>query len=92
MSCFLRMVVAEPMIAALGRSLDFSFNSIRHISNIQSLGQLRMLYFVQNKISRVRPNDFAGSIAIHLRSLELGGNRLRVSSASLETAALLASS
>ncbi|PWN40922.1 L domain-like protein [Ceraceosorus guamensis] len=58
-------------------TLDYSFNSIRHISHLQELGHLRTLYFVQNKISRVRPGDLEGSIATNLRSLELGGNRLR---------------
>lgn len=58
-------------------SLDLSFNNIHHISNISHLGQCKTIYFVQDKISRVRPDDFQGPIASSLQSLELGGNRLR---------------
>lgn len=36
------------------------------------------MYFVQNKIARLRPSDLQPPIANSLRSLELGGNRLRV--------------
>lgn len=35
------------------------------------------MYLVQNKIATVRPTDFTGPISMSLRSLELGGNRLR---------------
>ncbi|CCF53620.1 hypothetical protein NDA11_006114 [Ustilago hordei] len=58
-------------------SLDLSFNNIHHISNVSHLGQCKELFFVQNKISRVRPDDLDGAIAGSLQSLELGGNRLR---------------
>lgn len=58
-------------------SLDLSFNNIHHISNVSHLGQCKTLYFVQNKISRVRPDDLQGPISNSLESLELGGNRLR---------------
>lgn len=58
-------------------SLDLSFNNIHHISNVSHLGQCRTIYFVQNKISKVRPDDLKGPIADSLESLELGGNRLR---------------
>lgn len=59
------------------RVLDLSFNNIRHVSRITHLGRCHTLYLVQNKIARVRPTDFAGPISVSLRSLELGGNRLR---------------
>ncbi|PWZ00805.1 WD40 repeat-like protein [Testicularia cyperi] len=58
-------------------SLDLSFNNIHHISNVSHLGKLQTIYFVQNKISKVRPDDLRGPIAESLSSLELGGNRLR---------------
>lgn len=60
------------------RSLDYSFNSIRHISHLNHLANMHTLYFVQNKISRVRADDLTGPIGVNLRSLELGGNKLRV--------------
>ncbi|SNX83423.1 probable SDS22 - protein phosphatase 1, regulatory subunit 7 [Melanopsichium pennsylvanicum] len=58
-------------------SLDLSFNNIHHISNVNHLGQCKTIYFVQNKISRVGPDDLKGPISDSLQSLELGGNRLR---------------
>ncbi|CDR87134.1 probable SDS22-protein phosphatase 1, regulatory subunit 7 [Sporisorium scitamineum] len=58
-------------------SLDLSFNNIHHITNVSHLAQCKTIYFVQNKISRVRPQDLQGPIAESLESLELGGNRLR---------------
>lgn len=59
------------------RSLDYSFNNIKHISDIAHLAKLDTLYFVQNKISHIREDDFEGPIQKSLTSLELGGNRLR---------------
>ncbi|WFD26280.1 protein phosphatase regulatory subunit Sds22 [Malassezia nana] len=59
------------------RILDLSFNNIRHVSRVTHLGRCHTLYLVQNKIARLRPTDFSGPIAVSLRSLELGGNRLR---------------
>ncbi|KAN0061639.1 protein phosphatase regulatory subunit Sds22 [Thecaphora frezii] len=58
-------------------TLDLSFNNIHHIANVAHLGRCKTLYFVQNKISKVRPDDLRGPIAESLTSLELGGNRLR---------------
>lgn len=57
--------------------LDLSFNNIRHISRVSHLAKCHTLYFVQNKIASVRPTDLQAPIAHSLRSLELGGNRLR---------------
>lgn len=65
--------------SSLHRSLDLSFNSIRHISHLSHLANLHTLYLIQNKISRVRPDDLAPPLGASLRSLELGGNKLRVS-------------
>jgi len=66
------------------RSLDLSFNSIKHISSISHLSNCSVVYFVQNKISKVREGDLASPLGDVLTSLELGGNRLRVSSGSLK--------
>ncbi|WFD32273.1 protein phosphatase regulatory subunit Sds22 [Malassezia sp. CBS 17886] len=57
--------------------LDLSYNSIRHVSRVSQLGHCHTLYLVQNKVTRVREGDLKGPIAGSLRSLELGGNRLR---------------
>ncbi|CAD6984608.1 unnamed protein product [Tilletia controversa] len=48
-----------------------------HVSNVSHLSRCHTLYFVQNKIGRIREEDFQGPIAESLTSLELGGNRLR---------------
>lgn len=47
------------------------------MSHVAHFERLRNLYFVQNKISRVRETDFDGPIQHTLINLELGGNRLR---------------
>lgn len=59
------------------KSLDLSFNALRHASNLSPLAKLTHLYLVQNKIARVRPGDFVAPLSHSLVSLELGGNRLR---------------
>lgn len=41
------------------------------------LAKLHTLYLVQNKIVHVRPVDVAPPLQFSLRSIELGGNRLR---------------
>lgn len=53
-----------------------SFNNVRHVSRISHLS-CHTLYFVQNKIAKIRPDDFQAPLSLSLRSLELGGNRLR---------------
>lgn len=73
------VIVRALSMLTLYRSLDFSFNSIRHISHLSHLAKLHTLYLVQNKISRVRPGDLDVPLGSNLKSLELGGNRLRVS-------------
>lgn len=56
-------------------SLDLSFNLLRHVPDgIAQLPALRTVYFVQNKITKISGLEFSGAT---LRSLELGGNRIR---------------
>jgi len=55
--------------------LDLSFNLLRAVPD--GLGQLQelcTLYFVQNRISTISNLEFS----VNLRSLELGGNKIRV--------------
>ncbi|KAJ8589004.1 L domain-like protein [Rhizopogon salebrosus TDB-379] len=55
--------------------LDLSFNLLRHVPEALShLHSLKTVYFVQNKISKITG---LGSVGATLRSLELGGNRIR---------------
>jgi protein phosphatase 1 regulatory subunit 7 len=56
------------------KSLDLSFNKIKHIKNVDHLSQLTDIYFVQNRISQIQGLDGLAK----LRNLELGGNRIRV--------------
>lgn len=58
----------------IDRSLDLSFNKIRHIENLECLKNLTNLYFVQNKITKV---ENLGHLT-KLINLELGANRIRV--------------
>jgi protein phosphatase 1 regulatory subunit 7 len=55
------------------RSLDLSFNNIKHIKRVAQCTELTDLYFVQNKISTIENLEGLSK----LRNLELGGNRLR---------------
>lgn len=58
------------------RVLDVSFNLLRAIPTvIATLPALETVYFVQNKIVRIEGLSAVGRT---LRSLELGGNRIRV--------------
>lgn len=56
------------------RSLDLSFNKIKHIKNVSHMVGLTDLYFVQNKISKIEGLEGLSK----LRNLELGANRIRV--------------
>jgi protein phosphatase 1 regulatory subunit 7 len=57
--------------------LDLSFNLLKAIpETLQHLSSLETVFFVQNKISKIAGLHSLAS----LRSLELGGNRIRVSS------------
>jgi Leucine-rich repeat (LRR) protein len=71
------------------RSLDFSFNNLRSLllppshaaaatPPLEALAKLEQVYLIQNKISRIEGLTGPG-LAQNLRSLELGGNRIRVS-------------
>ena len=56
--------------------LDLSFNNLKHIpKTLDKLTSLRTIYFVQNRIAHISGLEGVGRT---LRSLELGGNRLRV--------------
>jgi Leucine-rich repeat (LRR) protein len=58
------------------RILDLSFNLLRSVPEVfLSLHSLDTVYFVQNKITTISNLQNLTS----LRSLELGGNRIRVS-------------
>lgn len=56
------------------RSLDLSYNKIKHIKRVDHLKKLDHLYFVQNKISRIEGLDGLSNLTY----LELGANRIRV--------------
>ena len=63
------------------RVLDLSFNNIKHVpQSLHRLTSLRTIYFVQNRISHIENLNGLGNT---LRSLELGGNKIRVSIALL---------
>ena len=56
--------------------LDLSFNLLKAIPDtLHHLSSLKTVYFVQNRISRISGLQGVGAT---LRSLELGGNKLRV--------------
>ncbi|KAF3992466.1 hypothetical protein FT663_00746 [Candidozyma haemuli var. vulneris] len=54
------------------KNLDFSFNKIKNIKNIDNLVELENLYFVQNKIKEIKGIETLQK----LRNLELGGNKV----------------
>ncbi|PAV16652.1 hypothetical protein PNOK_0827200 [Pyrrhoderma noxium] len=57
--------------------LDFSFNLLRSIPDcLNHFPSLHTIFFVQNKISHISPGSLS-SVGRTLRSLELGGNRIR---------------
>lgn len=56
------------------KSLDLSFNKIKHIKNISHLKKLTELFFVQNKITRIEGLEDLRLI----KNLELGANKIRV--------------
>jgi len=57
------------------KSLDLSFNKIKHIKRVNHLTGLTDLYFVQNKISKIEGLEGLDK----LTNLELAANRIRVS-------------
>jgi protein phosphatase 1 regulatory subunit 7 len=60
------------------RSLDLSFNNIRHPPNLPSLTKVKVMYLVQNKIAKVEAGELDWC-SNTITSIELGGNRIRVS-------------
>ncbi|WVQ73241.1 hypothetical protein IAR50_002807 [Cryptococcus sp. DSM 104548] len=58
-------------------SVDLSFNNLRHPPKLVSLKKVDTLYLIQNKISRVEEGELDWC-ADTMKSLELGGNRIRV--------------
>jgi len=56
--------------------LDLSYNKIKRIKNVKHLKKLREVFFVQNGISRIAELDGLENLV----SLELGANKIRVSS------------
>lgn len=54
------------------KNLDFLFNNIKNIRNLDTLTQLQNLYFVQNNIKVIKNLD----TLINLKNLELGGNKI----------------
>ncbi|KIY68170.1 L domain-like protein [Cylindrobasidium torrendii FP15055 ss-10] len=68
------LLLSSPQMKNL-RTLDLSFNLIKAVPpTISSLSSLETVYFVQNKISKIGTEL---SACTRLRSLELGGNRIR---------------
>lgn len=56
--------------------LDLSFNLLKAIpGTLHHLSSLRTVYFVQNRFTKISGLQGVGAT---LRSLELGGNKLRV--------------
>lgn len=55
------------------RTLDLSFNKIKHIKNISTLTSLTELYFVQNRITKIESLDSL----VNLTMIELAANRIR---------------
>jgi len=57
-------------------TLDLSFNLLKAVPDtLEKLTSLKTIYFVQNRITKISGLSGVGST---LRSLELGGNRIRV--------------
>lgn len=60
--------------------LDLSFNSIREMVNLaQWCPLLEEVYLAQNKLRKIQGLEGL----VHLRTLDLGANRIRVSAATL---------
>lgn len=66
------------LILFVVRSLDLSYNNIKHLPSLTTQKHIHTIYFVQNKISKIEPGQLDWA-ADSLKSLELGGNRIRVS-------------
>ena len=68
----------HPSCPASLSTLDLSFNNVRHVPNLPSQHYIDTLYLVQNKIAEVEAGELDWAAA-SMKSLELGGNRLRAS-------------
>lgn len=55
------------------RTLDLSFNKIKHIKNLSNLNSLTELYFVQNRISKIENLESLPNLTM----IELAANRIR---------------
>lgn len=55
------------------KSLDLSFNNIRHIRHLEGLTGLEQIFLCQNDISRIEGLD----TLVNLTNLELGANRIK---------------
>lgn len=55
------------------RTLDLSFNKLKHIKNLESLTSLTELYFVQNRIQKIENLDSLTKLTM----VELAANRIR---------------
>jgi hypothetical protein len=75
---FCHVQKTHPTCPASPSTLDLSFNNVRHVPNLPSQRHISTLYLVQNKIAEVEPGELDWA-ADSMKSLELGGNRLRVS-------------
>jgi Leucine-rich repeat (LRR) protein len=77
-----RILTLYPVLVSyMHRTLDLSFNNLKSVPDtLHNLTSLDTVYFVQNRISKINGLDALGAT---LRSLELGGNRIRVCSTSL---------
>ncbi|QPG73200.1 Protein phosphatase 1 regulatory subunit sds22 [Brettanomyces nanus] len=54
------------------KSLDLSFNNLKHVKHVDKLTKLENLYFVQNKIHFIENLEGLN----HLKNLEFGGNHV----------------
>lgn len=61
------------------KTLDLSFNNIKHVKHVNKLKNLENLYFVQNKIKDIENIEGLD----HLKNLEFGGNKINRISESL---------
>ncbi len=77
MSCPVHLPVAHELNTGVFSTLDLSFNLVKHIpEELEThLTSLKTIFFVQNRISHIANLN---GLAATLRSVELGGNRLRV--------------
>lgn len=65
------------VVVAVCSVLDLSFNLLRAVPDVlERLTSLRTVYFVQNRIAKISGLQSS----VNLRSLELGGNKIRVRS------------